>query len=98
MLFDRKLLIYNTILSLIFLLPFLLFTEFNEIVNHPGIYDSNVWYLNVLAGFLGFAINIVVFLQIKLTSPLTNNIAGQVKVLLKRRRRIARSSDLFGDC
>jgi solute carrier family 35 (GDP-fucose transporter), member C1 len=79
----RQLLIYNTILSLMFLLPFLFLSEAQEIVNHPSIYDPNVWYLNFLAGLLGYAINIVVFLQIKLTSPLTNNIAGQVKAAIQ---------------
>ena len=37
------------------------------------------WALMVLTGITGFVINIAIFLQIKFTTPLTNNISGTAK-------------------
>jgi hypothetical protein len=44
------------------------------------IFSGTWWWLSV-AGIFGFLINIAVFLQIKHTSPLTNNISGTLKVM-----------------
>ena len=41
-------------------------------LSSPGYY----WTVLVFTGTLGFLINIAIFMQIKFTSPLTNNISG----------------------
>jgi len=74
------LLIYNTILALIVLIPLIAASgEIPLIMEQPNATDGNTWFLIILAGVLGFAINIVVYLLLKLTSPLTHNITGQLK-------------------
>ena len=76
----RMLLIYNTILALIVLIPLIAASgEIPLIMEQPNATDGNTWFLIILAGVLGFAINIVVYLLLKLTSPLTHNITGQLK-------------------
>lgn len=79
-----KLLLYNTAISIVFMLPLVwLSGELTPLMADPNIYDPSVWVANVIGGLFGFAINIAVFLQIKFTSPLTNNIAGTVKASLQ---------------
>jgi solute carrier family 35 (GDP-fucose transporter), member C1 len=76
----RLLLLYNTILAMLVLLPLILVSgELPQIMEHSNATDANTWFLIILAGILGFAINIVVYLLLKLTSPLTHNITGQLK-------------------
>lgn len=79
-----KLLLYNTAISIVFMVPLVwLSGEVTPLMADPNIYDPSVWVANILGGLFGFAINIAVFLQIKFTSPLTNNIAGTVKASLQ---------------
>jgi hypothetical protein len=40
---------------------------------------ATFWMRQIVAGLLGFALNIVTYLSIKLTSPLTHNLTGIVK-------------------
>lgn len=79
-----RLLIYNNAMSTVLLFPVVfMFGEFADISNDPRAADPHVWYLNLVGGFLGFAINLAMFLQIKFTSPLTNNICGTTKAALQ---------------
>jgi len=79
-----KLLLYNTAISIVFMVPLVwLSGEVEPLLADPNLYDPSVWFANLIGGFFGFAINIAVFLQIKFTSPLTNNIAGTVKASLQ---------------
>jgi len=47
------------------------------------LYNLYTWVAMTITGIFGFLINIAVFLQIKYTSPLTNNISGTLKACLQ---------------
>ncbi|KAF9919250.1 hypothetical protein BX616_010502 [Lobosporangium transversale] len=76
-----KLLHYNTSISILLLLPLVLFSgELSEIwaeVYFLG--DLGFWFLMTLTGVAGFLINTAMFLQIKYTTALTNTISGTAK-------------------
>ena len=73
--------IYNTILSIYLMIPILWISgEFSALRDCPLIYETQTWINMTISGIFGFLINIAVFLQIKFTSPLTNNISGTLKV------------------
>ncbi|CAG8809191.1 25045_t:CDS:2, partial [Cetraspora pellucida] len=75
-----RLLHYNTTLSIFFLFPLVLFAgELKEIVNVHFLNDVGFWILMTITGITGFIINIAIFLQIKVTTPLTNTISGTAK-------------------
>ncbi|RKP17407.1 TPT-domain-containing protein [Rozella allomycis CSF55] len=77
---EWKLLHYNTVLAFIFLPPVsYMFNEIPDLFNVYFIRDKTFWMIMTLAGVTGFLINISVFLQIKVTSPLTNTISGTAK-------------------
>lgn len=81
MLTSRRLLHYNTTISIIMLFPLVLSSgEATDII-------TNVWFLNefgfwslmIITGLTGLIINVAMFLQIKVTSALTNTISGSAK-------------------
>lgn len=75
-----RLLLYNAIISAILLLPLIVLSgEVGDLVESGELERTETWVTNTIAGLLGFALNIAVFLQIKYTSPLTNNICGTLK-------------------
>jgi GDP-fucose transporter C1 len=86
---------YNTILAIILMFPtIVIFGEFSDLMQNELLYDSYNWgaiiitgnysfYCLLTKGVFGFLINIAVFLQIKHTSPLTNNISGTLKACLQ---------------
>jgi len=76
-----RLLHYNTALSVISLIPIVLFSgELEEIYMDAYFIDEmGFWILMTLTGITGFAINVAMFLQIKFTTPLTNTISGTAK-------------------
>lgn len=49
----------------------------------PYLYNSQLWAGILATGLAGFLINIAVFLQIKHTSSLTNNISGTAKAAVQ---------------
>eukprot|EP01120_Amphizonella_sp_Union-15-10_P011742 TRINITY_DN505_c0_g1_i2.p1 TRINITY_DN505_c0_g1~~TRINITY_DN505_c0_g1_i2.p1 ORF type:complete len:339 (-),score=30.24 TRINITY_DN505_c0_g1_i2:17-1033(-) len=78
-----RLLIYNTLLALGGLLPFVLFSgEIEQIRNMEPI-SNNTLMMILVSGLFGFAINIALFMQIRYTSPLTNSISGTVKACVQ---------------
>ncbi|PRP80125.1 hypothetical protein PROFUN_12208 [Planoprotostelium fungivorum] len=79
-----RLLIYNTGISIVLMLPTLwLMGEASELSSNPKFYELSNWIGMTVTGIFGFLINIAVFLQIKYTSPLTNNISGTLKACLQ---------------
>jgi len=79
-----KLLIYNTILSIVLMFPTIwLSGEFRELADNPLLYDLDNWISLTVTGVFGFLINIAVFLPIKTTSALTNNISGTLKACVQ---------------
>lgn len=74
------LLVYNTILSIVFLLPLIVLSgEWQAIFESPVLRDPNAWVELTIAGVFGLLINIATYLQISLTSALTHNISGTAK-------------------
>jgi GDP-fucose transporter C1 len=47
------------------------------------LHDPQTWINMTFTGIFGFLINIAIFLQIKYTSPLTNNISGTLKACVQ---------------
>jgi len=75
---------YSNINSILFMIPLLIISgEFASLPSNPLFYDSTLWTNMTISGVLGFLINIAVYLQIKYTSPLTNNISGTLKACLQ---------------
>ncbi|KAF9288860.1 hypothetical protein BGZ68_010492 [Mortierella alpina] len=76
-----RLLHYNTAISIMFLLPIVLFSgEVGEIRREVYfIGDLGFWFLMTITGVAGFLINTAMFLQIKYTTALTNTISGTAK-------------------
>uniref|UniRef100_A0A1D1XC87 GDP-fucose transporter 1 n=1 Tax=Anthurium amnicola TaxID=1678845 RepID=A0A1D1XC87_9ARAE len=76
-----RLLHYNTTLSIAFLFPLVVLAgELQDMFANVYFFDEPLfWALMVLTGITGFVINIAIFLQIKYTTPLTNNISGTAK-------------------
>jgi len=81
---EQRLIIYNTILAIIFLIPLLLFfNEVPRVFDDPLLYKSGTWIMMIATGIFGFLINIATYLQIKFTSPLTHNISGTAKAAVQ---------------
>ncbi|RHZ88047.1 hypothetical protein Glove_26g155 [Diversispora epigaea] len=75
-----RLLHYNTTLSVFLLFPLVLFSgELQNVVNVYFLGETNFWILMIVTGITGFIINIAMFMQIKVTTPLTNTISGTAK-------------------
>lgn len=79
-----RLLIYNTILSIFFMIPVIFIGgEVDGLLASELFYLSGTWVNMTITGIFGFVLNIAVFLQIKYTSPLTNNISGTLKACVQ---------------
>jgi len=79
-----RLMIYNTILSIAFMLPTIFVAgEYQGLIASEMLYTTGTWINMTITGIFGFVLNIAVFLQIKFTSPLTNNISGTLKACLQ---------------
>lgn len=83
-----KLLYYNTVLSLFFMLPFIYLTgEFDSMLSKPNVIsflnEPVFWFTQTITGIAGFLVNVAIFLQIKVTTPLTNVISGTAKSTLQ---------------
>ena len=79
-----QLLSCNTVLSIFLLVPFMLFSgEFSRFLQEPKVYELETWVVLTLVGVVGFLINIAMYLQISLTSPLTNTVSGTVKACVQ---------------
>ncbi|CAG8611228.1 2350_t:CDS:2 [Ambispora leptoticha] len=78
---EWRLLHYNTTLSIILLLPMVLFSGEPEKIYMDAYFidETGFWMLMIFTGITGFVINIAMFLQIKFTTPLTNTISGTAK-------------------
>jgi GDP-fucose transporter C1 len=72
---------YNTPIAIILFAPFVWASgEFEVVTGHRSL---KFWALQTLAGFVGFLINIAIYLNIKHTTPLTHNLSGTVKACLQ---------------
>jgi len=78
---DKWLLMIYTNINGIILMPviFILGGELPEIMNSTAYFESKFWMILIISGIFGFLINIVTFIQIQVTSPLTHNISGTAK-------------------
>jgi GDP-fucose transporter C1 len=89
-----RLLVYNSLMSSVLMLPMIhLGGELDGILNHLNTIDMPTALTIFATGIFGFLINIAVFLQIKHTSPLTNNMSGTFKGCFQ----IILSSYFYGD-
>jgi len=71
---------YNSWLAMIMLgAAFFVSSEKSFVMDYPHLNSKDFWALMFLTGFVGFLINIAFFLLVKVTSPLTVNIAGAAK-------------------
>jgi GDP-fucose transporter C1 len=65
------------------MIPLILIAGEGELTNSPLLQEVGFWVSMTVSGILGFLINIAVYLQIKHTSPLTNNISGTLKACVQ---------------
>jgi len=78
------LMIYNNInASIVMPVCYLLLGEFTPITTSPAVFTADFWMVILIAGLLGFLINIATFLQIQVTSPLTHNVIGTFKACVQ---------------
>jgi len=81
-----RLLNYNTILALIVLIPLIYLTGEYTFTTDPEVYflgEPYFWATQTITGIAGFAINVAIFVQIKVTTPLTNTISGTAKACVQ---------------
>ncbi|KYR01875.1 hypothetical protein DLAC_01897 [Tieghemostelium lacteum] len=78
-----NLLYYMTPTSLLMLLPFAYWSEYNDISTKwwPTMGASSSILILVISGVIAFLLNIFTFLVIKYTSPLTYTVSGNLKVI-----------------
>ena len=72
---------YNTPVAILILIPFVYHNGEFEVFSRP--HSPRFWFMQTFAGVVGFVINIAIFLDIQVTSPLTHNLAGTVKAALQ---------------
>jgi GDP-fucose transporter C1 len=84
---EWRLLHYNTYIATILLLPLVWITgEFSFLSDVDVTYflwEPYFWFIMVITAIAGFLINIAIFLQIKVTTPLTNTISGTAKACVQ---------------
>jgi len=83
----RLLLHYNTTLATILLLPLVWVSGEFKFLSDPEVarflFDNWFWFIMTITAAAGFLINIAIFLQIKVTTPLTNTISGTAKACVQ---------------
>lgn len=77
------LLLYNTIISIVLLGPIAFIFEWSEVSQLDFLFDTYFIFVMCVTAFLGWLINIAIYLQIKFTSALTNSISGTVKACVQ---------------
>jgi len=78
------LMIYNNVnASLVMPVCSIVLGELSPIMTSPALYTRDFWFIVLVAGLLGFLINIATFLQIQVTSPLTHNVIGTFKACVQ---------------
>eukprot|EP00301_Raphidiophrys_heterophryoidea_P018454 c3437_g1_i1.p1 GENE.c3437_g1_i1~~c3437_g1_i1.p1 ORF type:complete len:347 (-),score=108.68 c3437_g1_i1:69-1109(-) len=81
---EGVMMLYNTVIASVLLLCVaVLFGEMKHVISFPHYDKPQVWINVLLTGIFGFFINISIILVVKLTSPLTNNIAGTAKACVQ---------------
>ncbi|EGC39272.1 hypothetical protein DICPUDRAFT_27239 [Dictyostelium purpureum] len=81
---EWRLSIYNTAISIVLMFPLLIISgEASTIMGEKLLHSFTFWVYMTIAGICGYLISISVFMQIKHTSPLTNNISGTVKACVQ---------------
>jgi len=76
---EWRLMCYNTALSIVFLLPVIPVAGETAAFVHPLLTNVRFWVNMTITGSFGFLVNIAMFMQVKITSPLTNTISGTAK-------------------
>jgi GDP-fucose transporter C1 len=72
---------YNTPIAIVALFPFVWYSGEFSVLNSGR--SLRFWTMQTVAGFVGFIMNIAIFLNIKYTSPLTHTLSGTVKAALQ---------------
>jgi GDP-fucose transporter C1 len=92
---DRELLLmYNTILSILLVVPFVLLNgELDAMRESAALREWYTWGLLSLSGVLGILVGIATFWQIAVTSPLTSTICGNAKASVQTLMAVA----MFGN-
>eukprot|EP00761_Pharyngomonas_kirbyi_P012136 gb/GECH01012163.1/.p1 GENE.gb/GECH01012163.1/~~gb/GECH01012163.1/.p1 ORF type:complete len:324 (+),score=50.15 gb/GECH01012163.1/:1-972(+) len=76
--------LYNTAIAIVLLAPLVVLSgEASGIVQEKSLGDLTFWGLMTITAVVGYLINIAIFMQIKFTSPLTNNISGTAKACVQ---------------
>jgi len=71
---------YNTINSIPLVFAVSTFTgELGGVLRYPELFSASFVAVNIVTGSCGFLIALATFIQIKVTSPLTNAISGTAK-------------------
>ncbi|KAI3632521.1 hypothetical protein MIR68_009627 [Amoeboaphelidium protococcarum] len=80
-----RLLHYNTTNAIVVLFPIIVLSgELSEVMSSVNFLNEFMfWFVMTITGVTGFLINIAVFLQIKVTTPLTNTISGTAKACVQ---------------
>ena len=84
---EWRLLHYNTFMATVILLPLVWLSGEFSFLSDPEIHflgEFSFWNIMIITAVAGFLINIAIFLQIKVTTPLTNTISGTAKVRITR--------------
>lgn len=78
------LMIYNNVnAALIMPVCFVVLGELSPIAASDALFEPDYWFTLLVAGLLGFLINIATFFQIQVTSPLTHNVVGTFKATVQ---------------
>jgi len=83
---EWRLLHYNTTLAILILLPLVWLSGEMSFLDDPEIHflgEVSFWNIMTITAVAGFLINIAIFLQIKVTTPLTNTISGTAKACVQ---------------
>eukprot|EP01089_Gocevia_fonbrunei_P003040 TRINITY_DN1289_c0_g1_i1.p1 TRINITY_DN1289_c0_g1~~TRINITY_DN1289_c0_g1_i1.p1 ORF type:complete len:352 (+),score=51.57 TRINITY_DN1289_c0_g1_i1:107-1162(+) len=76
--------LYNTAQAIVVMLPVVYLSgEMDQFFSCAVIYDYTFWLFMIFAGIVGFLINIAMFYQINVTSPLTGTVSGTVKACVQ---------------
>jgi len=78
-----RLLIYNTFLAIVFLLPVCIIAGEVETFRNMEEIPAFTMFMVFVTGLFGYAINIALFMQIRYTSALTNSISGTAKACVQ---------------
>jgi len=74
---------YNNMNACVIFLPMILYSEVEELLTFPSLYELSFWTSMSASGIMGFGMGYVVGLEIKVTTPVTHTISGVAKACLQ---------------